>query len=205
VLFTTESPYPRAEVRRALANWAYSARLRGEDKPPEDIAPVIKWLETATITVAALGGPETSGIHARAILDRINSKQDNTRAAPNTANRKRAVLNNLMTYAERERKLITGNPLKSITWTEPHKLKTVDPRCVINPEQARRFLNTAGTLNERGKRLKAFYGCLYYAALRPEEVIAPQGQHRFPARATRRMGRVHPDRLANTKRLTMER
>jgi hypothetical protein len=90
-------------------------------------------------SVAVLGDPETSGIHARASLDRINSKQDNTRAAPNTANRKRAVLNNLMTYAERERKLILGNPLKSITWTEPRKLKTVDPRCVLNPEQGRRF------------------------------------------------------------------
>lgn len=171
-VLATESPFPRAEVRRALVNWAYSARLRGEAAPPEDIAPVIKWLETATVTVAELSEPETSGIHARAILDRINSKQDNTRAAPNTANRKRAVLNNLMTYAERERKLITGNPLKSITWTEPRQLKTVDPRCVINPEQARRLISTAGTLGERGRRLKAFYGCLYYAALRPEEAIA---------------------------------
>ena len=48
-----------------------------------------------------------------------------------------------------------GNPLKSITWTEPRKLKTVDPPCVLNPEQARRFLSTTGALNERGKRLKA--------------------------------------------------
>jgi integrase len=172
VLFVTESPYPRAEVRRALTTWAYSARLRGEVKPPEDIAPVVKWLETATIAVAALSAPETSGVHARAILDRINSKQDDTRAAPNTANRKRAVLNNLMTYAELERKLVPGNPLKSITWTEPRKLRTVDPRCVINPEQARRLIGTAGNLNDRGKRLKAFYACLYYAALRPEEATA---------------------------------
>lgn len=174
VLFTADPPYPRAEIRRALATWAYSARLRPQAPaaPPEDIAPVLKWLETATITFAALGDSETSAIHARAILDRINSKQDETRAAPNTANRKRAVLNNLMTYAERERKLISGNPLKSITWTEPRKLKTVDPRCVINPEQAYRFLAAVGECDERGKRLKAFFGCMYYAALRPEEVIA---------------------------------
>jgi integrase len=172
VLFTAESPYPRAEVRQALANWAYSARLRGEAEPPEDIAPVVKWLETATIAVAALGDPETSGIHARAILDRISSKQDGTLAAPNTANRKRSVLNNLMKYAEHERKLIPGNPLKSITWTKPRQLKTVDPRCVVNPEQARRFITTAGKLGNRGRRLKAFYGCMYYAALRPEEAIA---------------------------------
>ena len=52
--------------------------------------------------MAALADPETSGIHARAILDRISSKQDGTLAAANTANRKRTVLNNLMTYAEIE-------------------------------------------------------------------------------------------------------
>lgn len=64
-LFVSESPYPRGEVRRALSSCAYSARLRGDVKPPEDIAPVIKWLETATITVAALADPATSAIHAR--------------------------------------------------------------------------------------------------------------------------------------------
>jgi hypothetical protein len=91
-----------------------------------------------------------------------------------------------MTYADRERKLITGNPLKSITWTATRKLKTVDPWCVINPEQARPFINTAGTLNDRGKRLKAFYGCLYYAALRPttwpmSRWWPPPGQPRYMA------------------------
>ena len=39
VLFTAEAPWPRAEIRRALATWAYSARLRGQAEPPEDIAP----------------------------------------------------------------------------------------------------------------------------------------------------------------------
>jgi integrase len=173
-LFTAEPPYPRAEIRRALTTWAYSARLRpnAPADPPEEIAPVLKWLETATVTVAALGDPETSGIHARAVLDRISSTQADKPAAANTANRKRAVLNNLMKYAEVERKLISGNPLKSVMWTKPRKIKTVDPRCVVNPEQAHRFLTAVGKLDERGKRLKAFFGCMYYAALRPEEVIA---------------------------------
>lgn len=99
VLFTTEAPYPRAEIRRALVTWAYSARLRGDAKPPKDIAPIVKWLEIATIPVAALAEVDTHGIHARAILNRLNSKQDDTRAAPNTANRKRAVLNNLVRLA----------------------------------------------------------------------------------------------------------
>lgn len=170
VLFAVEAPYPRAEIRRALAAWAYSARLRGNSQPPEDLAPVIKWLESATIPVAALADPATSAIHARAILDRIASKQDGTLAAPNTANRKRQVLNNLMKYAELERKLLPANPLKSITWTQPRRLKTVDPRCVVNSDQARRFLASVGKIDLRGRRLQAFFGCMYYAALRPEEV-----------------------------------
>jgi len=170
VLFTAAAPWPRAEIRRALATWAYSGRLRGEAEPPEDMAPVIKWLAVSTITVAALADPDTGSVHARAILDRISSKQDGTLAAANTANRKRTVLNNLMTYAEVERKLITGNPLKSITWSRPRKLKAVDPRCVINSDQARRLLDAVGNHSSRGKRLKAFFACMYYAALRPEEV-----------------------------------
>jgi integrase len=170
VLFTADSPYPRADIRRALATWAFSARLRGDSEPPEDIAPVINWLAESTVPVAALADPQTSAVRARAVLDRISSKQDGTLAAANTANRKRTVLNNLMTYAQIERKLIPANPLKSVTWSQPRKLKTVDPRCVVNSYQARRFLDTVASLGPRGKRLRAFFGCMYYAAMRPEEV-----------------------------------
>ena len=170
VLLTADAPYLRTELRHALTAWAYSARLQGQAEPPEDTAPVIKWLSANTITVSAFAESKTSSIYARAILDRISSKQDGTLAAANTANRKRTVLNNLMTYAELERKLIFGNPLKSVTWSRPRKLKTVDPRCVINADQARRLLCAVSNHSPRGKRLKTFYGCMYYAALRPEEV-----------------------------------
>lgn len=167
VLFTTEPPYSRPEIRRALASWAYSARLRGSS-PHEDVASVISWLEGATIAVEELADLDNG--RARAVLDRISSTQNGKLAAANTANRKRTVLNNLMKYAEIERKLLTANPFRSITWTQPRKLKTVDPRCVINPDQARRFLDAVGDLDPRGKRLRAFFGCMYYAAMRPEEV-----------------------------------
>ena len=46
---------------------------------------------------------------------------------------------------------------------------TVDPRVVINAEQARRFLVAVEAYSERGKRLKAFFALMYYAGLRPEE------------------------------------
>jgi len=40
---------------------------------------------------------------------------------------------------------------------------------VINSDQARRFLDAVEHHSERGARLKAFFGCMYYAGLRPEE------------------------------------
>jgi integrase len=45
----------------------------------------------------------------------------------------------------------------------------VDPRVVINAEQAHRFLAAVEADGERGRHLKAFFACMYYAALRPEE------------------------------------
>ena len=168
-MFSAGSLYPRAEVRRALSLWAFSARLRGESEPPDDIAPVIQWLESATIPMAELAEPDTGAVRARAILDRISKKQNGKLAAANTANRKRAVLNNIMKYAVAERKILPASPLDGITWTRPRTLKKVDPRCVVNADQARRFLTAVGELGPRGARMVAFFGCMYYAALRPEE------------------------------------
>jgi integrase len=164
-----DRPHTRAEIRRALSTWAFSARLRGETNPPEDIVSVIRWLETATIPVDELAHRETGPVRARAILDRISQKQDGMVAAANTANRKRAVLNNLMQYAVVERQILPASPFKGITWTRPRTLKKVDPRCVVNADQARRLLAAVGELGPRGKRMVAFFGCMYYAALRPEE------------------------------------
>jgi integrase len=80
------------------------------------------------------------------------------------------VLNNLMQYAV-EASVLSANPLKAITWTRPRTLKTVDPRTVVNSDQARRLLAAVGQQDQRGERMVAFFGCIYYAALRPEEVV----------------------------------
>jgi integrase len=88
----------------------------------------------------------------------------------NTASRKRAVLNNLMQYAV-ETSVLPANPLRAVKWTRPRTLKTVDPRTVVDSEQARRLLVAVGQQGQRGERMVAFFGCIYYAALRPEEVV----------------------------------
>ena len=119
--------------------------------------------------MSALSGDQGAAL-ARRMLDRISRKQDGTVAAANTANRKRMVLGNAMDYA-REIGAVPASPLKQVKWTKPRKLRAVDPAVVINSSQARRFLAAVGRQGPTGERLKAFFGCMYYAALRPEEVI----------------------------------
>jgi hypothetical protein len=60
-------------------------------------------------------GPDT----ARAVLNRLSSKQDGTAAAGSTANRKRMTFNNAMEYAC-ERRILSGNPLRHVKWTRPN-------------------------------------------------------------------------------------
>ena len=72
-------------------------------------------------------------------------------------------------YRSVELGILSTNPLKAVKWTQPRTLRTVDPRCVVNPGQARRLLAAVGGQGPRGERLVAFFGCMYYAALRPEE------------------------------------
>ena len=170
MLVSDDPPYSVQEIRRALRTWAFSSRLRGATEPPEDLAAVLRWLQTATLAVVELNRPGIGATRCRALLDRIGRKQDGSAAAANTVSRKRAVLNNLMQYAV-EASVLSANPLKAITWTRPRTLKTVDPRTVVNSDQARRLLTAIGQQDQRGERMVAFFGCIYYAALRPEEVV----------------------------------
>jgi site-specific recombinase XerD len=170
MLANDNPPYQIEDIRRALRTWAFSDRLRGATEPPEDLAAIVRWLQDATLPVADLGRPGTGATRCRMLLSRLSRKQDGTAAAANTANRKRAVLNNLMQYAV-EVGALPANPLKAIKWTRPRTLKTVDPRTVVNSDQARRLLAAVGQQGERGQRMVAFFGCMYYAALRPEEAV----------------------------------
>jgi hypothetical protein len=65
----------------------------------------------------------------------------------------------------------SAKPVKAISWTRPRTLKSVDPRTVVSSAQARRLLAAVGQEGERGERMVVFFGCMYYAALRPEEAV----------------------------------
>ncbi|MGH3380743.1 MAG: tyrosine-type recombinase/integrase [Actinoallomurus sp.] len=170
VMLTRDASFTRAEIRHALRTWAFSERLRGATEPPDDIRPVLRWLETTTARVAELVHPESGTIRTRALLDRISKKQDGMPAAASTATRKRMTINNLIQYAI-EVNVLPSNPLHKVKWSRPRTLRSVDPRAVINSDQARRLLTAVRAHSERGQRMVAFFGCMYYAALRPEEAV----------------------------------
>ena len=99
---------------------------------------------------------------------RITQTKIGAKAAVTTTTRKRMILHNAMEYAC-ETGLLTENPLDHVRWTKPRKTTGIDPRVVINADQASRFLAAVGSDGGRGRRLKAFFASMYYAALRPEE------------------------------------
>ena len=54
-------------------------------------------------------------------------------------------------------------------WTAPKAAAAVNPQTVASPAQVRAILAEVARLRPE---LTAFFGCLYYAALRPEEAVA---------------------------------
>ena len=96
---------------------------------------------------------------------------DGRPAAATTTRRKRAVFANALGYAV-ERRLLPASPLGQIQWKASEVAETVDRRSVANPAQAGRLLKAVRGQGPRGEHMEAFFGCLYYAALRPAEAVA---------------------------------
>jgi len=81
------------------------------------------------------------------------------------------LINGVLDYAV-ELRLLTTNPVKGLKVTAPKIHTQVDPRTVVNHEQARRLLTSVRKVPTNGSRLVAFFALMYYAALRPEEALA---------------------------------
>ncbi len=67
-----------------------------------------------------------------------------------------------------ELRLLETHPLYQVSWTAPRLADEIDRRVVVNPKQALALL---AAVRSRAPELEAFFGCLYYAALRPEEAL----------------------------------
>src|SRR5258708_12084793 len=124
------------------------------------------WLEHNAVPVSALADQAVLD----AALDRMAVKIDGKPAAANTIARRRSVLSRVLGFAVDEG-MLDANPIARSRWSAPDAVRAVDPDVVINHEQARTLLAAVADQGEIGRRLRAFYGCLYYAALRPSETV----------------------------------
>ncbi|MGW2821818.1 tyrosine-type recombinase/integrase [Streptomyces sp. NPDC001443] len=153
-------------IRTALYGWAFNKNRWGEELPA-DVAKVLDWFQRKSLPTSAL----SERLLVRAALNAISKKLDGKTAAPGTISRKRAIFYNSLEYAV-EAELLADNPLTRIKWKAPEQVvEEVDPACVPGPGQAAKLLNAVRAQSPRGRRLVGFFGCMYYAAARPAEVI----------------------------------
>ncbi len=150
------------ELRTALYQYAFNpARPAGPDSPA---AQILDWAQQASLPIGCL----SESAVLRTALEALTFRLDGSRAAANTIIRKRVVLHGALSYAV-EGGLLPDNPLDTITWQIPRSSAALDPVIVANPAEVSALLDMVARIKPE---MTAFFGCLYYAALRPEEAVA---------------------------------
>lgn len=168
------APAPKV-LRAALYSWAFrlvldqdgelAARVDAEEAPAA-IVDALDWISRKSVDITALNTPTV----VRSALDALARKTDGTAAADNTVNRKVPVFSNSLRYAV-ELDRLPSLPLTKVDWTAPETDDEIDFRYVPGPALARKLIDAVGEQGDRGRHLKAFFGCLYYAATRPGEAV----------------------------------
>jgi integrase len=100
------------------------------------------------------------------VLNNLALRQDGKAAAASTVARRRATFHGALQYGV-ELKFFVVNPLESFSWAAPKQDDSVDRRVLANPTQVRSLLRA---VREFYPALEAYYGGMYYAAMRPAEV-----------------------------------
>ncbi len=160
-------PDPKA-LREAL-RWAF-IQSRPEADRPEEVQAALQWLHRASLPLTAL-------VERKVIskaLDACATQLDGSEASPEYYRRRRRILYNSLRYAVLEERLRV-NPLDDQVlrseWKQPDVDDAVDPRAVGNPRQIAAALTMCSYVGRRqGERFVAFFGCMYYAMMRPAEV-----------------------------------
>ncbi|MBO4256821.1 tyrosine-type recombinase/integrase [Streptomyces griseorubiginosus] len=162
---------PAPEVlRTALRSYVLPVPRRERERP-EEITAAVRWIEKASLPVGEL--QEITRVHE--LIDALGRKLDGKPAATQTYRRRRAVVFNALEYAV-ELEHLPSNPLTRVRRKRGKRaVQEVDRRVVVNPRQGRELLTAltyvGGYDRASGRRLRAFFGCLYYAAMRPGEAL----------------------------------
>ncbi|MFF8022753.1 tyrosine-type recombinase/integrase [Streptomyces sp. NPDC007896] len=157
-------------IRQALRNCAFVLPGPAEREAPTEIANTLHWIAKASRPLNDLADPVT----AREVLDSFKIRLDGKSAAAETVRRKRRTFVNALHYAV-DLGEFRENPLTAVRWQKPKVSSEVDPRVVVNPQQALALLHAVsyvgGYRRARGRRLVGLFACMYFAGLRPAEAI----------------------------------
>lgn len=151
-----------------LYGWPFHKTHRETVTLRSDEASALAWVRQHSLTVVALDEKERRSQLIRRALDVIALTMDGTPAAATTIARNRAVFYGVLNYAV-ELDILPANPLGKVTWKAPEVAEEVDRRVVARPRQVRLLLAAVEQLRPE---LTAFFGCLYYASLRPGEAVS---------------------------------
>ena len=168
----------RSALRKELNPGEHAGEL------DEDEARALNWIARASRPVGSLADPAV----VCDILDVLTVNLNGKPAAPEYFSRRRRVMHRALAYAVRKKRL-TVNPLSKANlpegWTSPEAPDDIlDPRSVGNPALVAAMLETCKGIGRRqGRRFAAFYGCMFYAMMRPSEVSALTRERVRAARA----------------------
>lgn len=156
------TPPNAKQLRLALAHWEFNKRARATaETPPEKYREALRWIADNSRPVSHLNEPE--GV--RQALDALALKLDGSKVARTTFARKRAALSGALNFAV-EKRYLDRNLMGEIHSTGRANPAAVDPGVVVNPGQAAALLEAVQTIDPT---LRAYFACIYYAALRPAE------------------------------------
>jgi integrase len=154
---------PNAQhLRLALTHWEFNPASRARAETPNTAhREALRWIEVNSLDMQYLSTPD--GVkHA---LQAVGLKLDGKKASNSTFLRKRAALSGALNFAV-EMGYLSHNPMRDLNTTRRAPTEQVDPRVVVNPDQARRLL---AAVRDIEPTLHAFFALLYYAGLRPAE------------------------------------
>lgn len=129
----------------------------------------LEWAEKASQPISTLNNSDV----VMGLLGALATRLDGTPAAPDYYSRRRRSMRTLCSYAVRKKRLAT-NPLASnnlpADWSPPKGDDRVDPRSIGGAELVGRMLESCHLVGPRqGPRFAAFFGCMFWAMMRPAE------------------------------------
>lgn len=156
-------------LRMALRNWAFNFSP-ATTEPSDDIRAALDWAEVHSPTMAVLEDNQ----YLYDLLDGLTRKHDGKPASARHFIKRRTNLSSWLKYAV-GKGYLQQHPLHAsgFFWDPPRNLKTVvkvDPRAIGNRHQVENMLLGVGYAGPNGPRFVAYFGCMYYAMMRPEEV-----------------------------------